>query len=107
MRSLSRTGRPLTNRYWPSALARDSVGSAAKPAMAKPSRPPCTSSALARNSAPSTSASRASRPAHGEAAHHLADGLAFGAVALEELQPGRRGIEQVAHLDPGSLAERC
>src|ERR1700686_2938779 len=132
MRSLSRTGLPLTKRYWPSALARDSVGSAAKPAIPKPSRPPCTSTALARNSAPSTSASRARqpagrsrqrrrpghrrallagqregdiRPAHGEAAHHLADGLAFGAVGLEEFQPGRRGVEQVAHLDPGSLAQ--
>ncbi len=46
------------------------------------------------------------RPAHGEPAHDLADVLAFGAVALEEFQPRRRGVEQVAHLDPRAFAER-
>src|ERR1700693_1796199 len=46
------------------------------------------------------------RAAHREPAHHRAAGFAFGAVALEELEPGRRGVEQVAHLDPGSLAQR-
>ena len=45
-------------------------------------------------------------PAHGEAAHHLADRLALGAVALEELEPRRRRVEQVAHLDAGAFAER-
>src|SRR5216684_329867 len=60
--SLSRTGRPLTKRYWPSALARLNVGSPANPSSRRPSRPPCTSTALARKSGPSTSASRARRP---------------------------------------------
>ncbi len=45
-------------------------------------------------------------PAHGKTAHDIAHGLGFGAVGLEEFQPRRRGVEQVAHLDPGALAER-
>ena len=90
---------------------------------------PRTSTALARKSAPSTSASRASRPgragqrrgpghrrallageregdvrpAHGEPAHHLAHGLGFAAVALEEFQPRRRRVEQVARPRRGCL----
>ena len=132
MRSLSRTGRPLTNRYWPSALARVSVGSAAKPSMVTPSRSAAISTALARKSAPSTSPSRASRPvapgsvaakldrraflagqregdvrpAHGEPAHHLAHRFGFGTVELEEFKPRRRGVEQVAHFDAGALPQR-
>ena len=46
------------------------------------------------------------RPAHGEPAHHLAHRLGLGAVELEEFQPRRRRVEQVAHLDAGALAER-
>ena len=46
------------------------------------------------------------RPAHGEPPHHLAHRLGLGAVGLEELQPRRRRVEQVAHLDPGAFAER-
>jgi hypothetical protein len=38
MISLSRTGRPLTNRYCPSALARVREGAAAKPSTTTPSR---------------------------------------------------------------------
>ena len=92
-----------------------------------------TSTALARNSAPRMSASRASRPggagqrrrpghrrallareregnvrpAHRQAAHHLADRLALAAVALEEFEPRRRGVEEIAHLDAGAGAERA
>ena len=46
------------------------------------------------------------RPAHRQTAHDLADVLAFGAVALEEFQPRRRRVEQIAHLDPRAVAER-
>ncbi len=45
-------------------------------------------------------------PAHGEAPHHLADRLGLAPVALEEFEPRRRGVEQVAHLDAGAFAER-
>ena len=45
-------------------------------------------------------------PAHGEPAHHLAHGFGLGAVELEELQPRRRGVEQIAHLDARAVAER-
>ena len=43
-------------------------------------------------------------PAHGEPAHHFAHGFGLGAVELEEFQPRRRGIEQVAHLDACAFA---
>ena len=46
------------------------------------------------------------RPAHGEPAHHLAHGFGLGAVELEEFQPRRRRVEQVAHLDAGAVAQR-
>ena len=72
IRSLSRTGRPLTNRYCPSELARLCVGSPAKPSTTTPSRSAWTSTALARKSAPRMSASRASLPgAPGKAAGHV------------------------------------
>ena len=45
-------------------------------------------------------------PAHGEASYHVADRLGLGAVGLEELEPRRRRIEEVAHLDAGALPER-
>ena len=45
-------------------------------------------------------------PAHRQAPHHLADGVALAAVALEELEPRRRRVEEVAHLDPGAFAQR-
>ena len=45
-------------------------------------------------------------PAHGEPAHHFAHGFGLGAVELEEFQPRRRGVEQIAHLDAGAFAER-
>ena len=45
-------------------------------------------------------------PAHRQPPHHLAHRLGLGAVALEELQPRRRGVEQVPDLDPGATAER-
>src|SRR6267143_1764931 len=63
MISLSRTGRPLTNKYCPSALARVSDGAAAKPSTTTPSRSARTSIALDRKSAPKISPSRVSRPA--------------------------------------------
>ena len=128
-RSLSRTGRPLTKRYWPSELARRSVGSAAKPSIATPSRSRRDLDRIGAElgaehvAEPRQPPGRAGqrrrpghrrallageregdiRPAHGEAAHHLAHGLGLGAVALEEFQPRRRGVEQVAHLDAGAL----
>src|SRR4051794_25868052 len=43
--------------------------------------------------------------AHGEAAGHFANGLALAAIALEEFEPGGRGVKQVAHFDAGPLAE--
>ena len=46
-------------------------------------------------------------PAHGQAAHHVANRFAFAAVALEKLQPRRRCVEQVAHLDARAAAERA
>jgi len=46
------------------------------------------------------------RPAHGQTPHHFAHRFSFAAVGLEELQPGRRGIKQIAHLDAGALPER-
>ena len=45
-------------------------------------------------------------PAHGKPTHHLAHGFGLGAVELEELQPRRRGIKQVADLDARAGAER-
>ena len=85
--------------------------------------------ALARKSAPRISPSRVSRPAgagqrrgpgdrraflagqregdvgprHRQPPHHLADRFRLGAVGLEEFQPRRRGVEQVADLDAGAL----
>ncbi len=46
-------------------------------------------------------------PAHRQPAHHLANRLAFAAVALEEFEPRRRRVEQVAHLDARAFAERA
>ncbi len=46
------------------------------------------------------------RPAHGEAAHHVADRLGLGAVGLEKFQPRGRCVEQVAHLDARALRQR-
>src|SRR4029453_5724296 len=46
-------------------------------------------------------------PAHGEAPHHLADRLALAAVALEELEPRRRGEEKITHLDARAFADRA
>ncbi len=46
------------------------------------------------------------RPAHRQPPHHLAHGLGFAAVALEELQPRRRGVEQVVDLDAGAFGQR-
>ena len=37
---------------------------------------------------------------HGEAAHRVGDMARFGARLLQELEPRRRGEEQIAHLDP-------
>src|ERR1700733_6087070 len=93
MRSLSRAGRPLTNRYWPSALARVSVGNAAKPSMCTPSRSAAISTALPRKSAPSTSPRRA-------------HGFGLGAIEFEEFQPRRCRVKEIAHLDTGALPER-
>jgi hypothetical protein len=39
-------------------------------------------------------------PAHGESAHRLAHRLGLGAIEFEEFQPRRRGMEQIAHLEP-------
>ena len=46
-------------------------------------------------------------PAHRQAAHHLADRFALAAVALEEFEPRRGGVEEIAHLDPRAGAERA
>src|SRR5215467_10204872 len=46
-------------------------------------------------------------PAHRQPAHHLADRLAFAAVAFEEFEPRRRGVEQVAHFDARAFPERA
>ena len=46
------------------------------------------------------------RPAHGEPAHHVAHGLGLGAIELEEFQPRRRCVKQIAHLDTRPLPER-
>ena len=46
------------------------------------------------------------RPAHGEAAHHFAHRLGLGAVEFQELQPRRRRVKQVAHLDARAFAQR-
>ena len=45
-------------------------------------------------------------PRHGEAPHHLADRFGLGAVGLEEFQPRRRCIKEIADLDAGAMAER-
>src|SRR5215813_13888877 len=113
--SLSRTGRPLTNKYCPSALARVSEGAAAKPSTTTPSRSDRTSMAQERKSLPRISPSRVSRPAapgslagqregdigprHRQPPHDLADRLGLGAVGLEELQPRGCCVEEVADLD--------
>ena len=44
--------------------------------------------------------------AHGKSAHHLAHRFGFSAVELEEFEPRRRGVEQIAHLDAGALPQR-
>ena len=46
------------------------------------------------------------RPAHRQSPHDLAHGFGFAAVGLQELQPRRRGVKQIAHLDRGAVAER-
>ena len=43
---------------------------------------------------------------HGKAADNVGGVLAFGALVLQELEPRRRGEEQVAYLNPGALALR-
>ena len=109
-----------------------SVGSAAKPSTLRPSRPPVTSTALAleigaenvrqarqlpgragQRRRPGDGRALLAReregdvgPAHRQPPHHLADRLALAAVALEEFQPRRRRVEEVAHLDAGAVAER-
>ena len=45
-------------------------------------------------------------PAHRQPPHHLAHGIAFGALALHEFQARRRRIEQVAHFDAGAGIQR-
>ena len=80
---------------------------AAKPSTAKPSRPPCTSTALARNSAPSTSASRANRPAGpGSAAAHVAGARSSPASVKAmsgRLIARRRTTSRIASLSVRSL----
>ena len=39
------------------------------------------------------------RMGHGEALHHLGDGLVLGALRLEKFQPRRHARKQIAHLD--------
>ena len=43
-------------------------------------------------------------PAHRQTPHDFAHGFPLAAVALQEFQPRRCGVEQVAHLDACSLA---
>ena len=45
-------------------------------------------------------------PAHREPAHHLANRLALAAIALQEFEPGRGRVEQLAHFDARAFAER-
>ena len=45
------------------------------------------------------------RPAHGEAADHIANGLALAAVASKKLEAGRGGKEEIANVDAGALPQ--
>ncbi len=45
-------------------------------------------------------------PRHREAPHHLTDRFRLGPVGLQELQPRRRGVEEVIDLDPRAVRER-
>src|SRR6478672_9323830 len=94
--SLSRTGRPLTKRYCPSAFARVSDGAAAKPSTTTPSRSARTSIALERKSPPRISPSRVSRPA--------APGSAAAQVTGARSSP--ESVEEIADLDAGALRQR-
>ena len=45
-------------------------------------------------------------PRHGEPPHHFADRFGLGAVGLEEFQPRRRRVKEIADLDAGALRQR-
>ena len=129
MISLSRTGRPLTNRYCPSALARVSDGCGGKSfdhyALAFAAHLDGAGAKIRAQdiAEPRQPAGRAGqrrgpgdgraffagqregdvRPRHREPAHHLADRFGLGAVGLEKFQARRRRIKQIADLDAGAL----
>ena len=44
-------------------------------------------------------------PAHGEPAHHVAHRFRLGAIELQEFEPRRRRIKQIAHLDARASAQ--
>src|SRR5260370_505067 len=118
--SLSRTGRPLTNRYWPSALARVSEGAAAKPSTTTPSRSARTSIAELRKSVPRISPSLVNRPAAPRSAAAQVTGARSSPASVkatsgraiarrrtpsripsaavgEDADPARRGVDRVFH----------
>ena len=128
---MSRTGRPLTNRYCPSALARVSDGRGGKAFdhdafalgahldgaaakiraqdIAEP-RQPAGRAGQRRGPGDRRAFLAGQRegdvgPRHREPAHHLADRFGLGAVGLEKFQPRRRRVKQIADLDAGALAE--
>ena len=45
-------------------------------------------------------------PAHGETAHHVAHRFRLGAVGLQEFQPRRCRVKQIAQLHPRAVIER-
>ena len=47
------------------------------------------------------------RPRHCQPFHDVDDGQVFGAGGFEEFQPGRGGIEQLAHLGAGAVLARA
>ena len=130
---MSRTGRPLTKRYCPSAFARVTEGEAAKPssddAVALGAHVDGGSAEIgAENVAEPRQASGAVGqrrrprdlrallagqregdvgPRHRKPAHHLADGFRLGAVGLQEFQPRGRRIEEIGDLDARAVIERA
>ena len=129
---MSRTGRPLTKRYWPSALARVSEGAGGKSfdhdAFALGADVDRAGAEIrAQNIAkPRQLAGRAGQcrgpgdgaaflagqregdlgPRHGQPPHHFADRFGLGAVGLEKFQPRRRRIKEIADLDARTLRQR-
>ena len=118
-----------------SAFGRLKVGRPIRPERLTPSRAAASASEFAANSSPSAWRSRSRRPASpapaagqskpepmsvakakrtsgrlsAQAPHDVGDGLRLAAVGFQELEPRRRGGEEVARLDPRArrLARRA